>query len=189
MNVEAWKAVEAEIEVTRKLHLRELFLKDSGRASRFTAEAAGWTLDYSKNRITAALMKKLIGLAEASDLKRWIDAMFAGEAINETENRPVLHTALRSRPDRSLLVGGKDVVAEVHTVLKAMSDFSDRVRKGKWLGHTGKRIKYVVNIGIGGSDLGPAMACQALKPYSKRSVAMYFVSNVDGRIWPRRSKR
>jgi glucose-6-phosphate isomerase len=179
MNLEAWKVVEEEIEATRDLHLRSLFAKDPGRAGRFTVEAAGWTLDYSKNRITPALMKKLVALAEASDLKRWIDAMFAGEPINETENRSVLHTALRNRPDRPVLVKGNDVMPDVKKVLDAMSDFSDRVRKGKWLGHTGKRIKYVVNIGIGGSDLGPAMATQALKPYSKRSISMHFVSNID----------
>jgi glucose-6-phosphate isomerase len=179
MNEGAWKDVEAELEATRKLHLRELFDKDLGRAGRFTVEAAGWTLDYSKNLITPALMKKLVALAEASDLKKSIDAMFSGEAINETENRAVLHTALRNRPDRPVFVKEKDVMADIQAVLDAMSDFSDRVRSGKWLGHTGKRIKHVVNIGIGGSDLGPAMACQALKPYSKRSIAMHFVSNVD----------
>jgi len=179
MNVEAWKSVEAEIEATRNQHLRDLFAKDPGRAARFTVDAAGWTLDYSKNRITPVLMKKLVALAEASDLKRWIDAMFAGEAINETENRAVLHTALRNRPDRPVYVSGKDVMPDVQAVLDAMAGFADRVRKGAWTGFTGKRIKYVVNIGIGGSDLGPAMACQALKPYSKRSISMHFVSNVD----------
>ena len=179
MNLEAWKAVEEEIAATRKLHLRELFAKDLGRAGRFTAEAAGWTLDYSKNRITPALMRRLVELAEASDLKKWIDAMFSGEAINETENRAVLHTALRNRPERPVYLKGRDVMPDVKAVLDAMTAFSDRVRTGKWLGHTGKRIKYVVNIGIGGSDLGPAMAFQALRPYSKRSIAMHFVSNVD----------
>ncbi len=179
MNVEAWKAVETELAATRSMHLRDLFAKDPGRADRFTVEAAGWTLDYSKNRITPALMRRLVELAEASDLKRWIDAMFAGEAINETENRAVLHTALRNRPDRPVYVKGKDVMPDVQAVLDATSAFADRVRTGKWLGHTGKRIKYVVNIGIGGSDLGPVMAFQALKPYSKRSIAMHFVSNVD----------
>lgn len=180
MNQEAWLAVANEIEATRDLHLCDLFAKDPGRAERFTLNAAGWTLDYSKNRITPALMRRLVELAEASDLKRWIDAMFAGEAINETEGRAVLHTALRNPPDRPVFVNGKDVMPDVHAVLDAMSAFADRVRKGQWLGHTGKRIKYVVNIGIGGSDLGPAMACQALKPFAKRSLAMHFVSNVDG---------
>jgi glucose-6-phosphate isomerase len=179
MNLEAWKCVENEIEATRNLHLRDLFAKDPGRADRFTVEAAGWTLDYSKNRITPALMRKLVELAEASDLHKWIDDMFSGQPINETENRSVLHTALRNRPDRPVLVNGKDVMPDVKAVLDAMSAFADRVRTGKWLGHTGKRIKYVVNIGIGGSDLGPAMAAQALKPYGKRSITMHFVSNVD----------
>ena len=180
MNQQAWQAVASEIEATRELHLRDLFEKDPGRAERFTLEAAGWTLDYSKNRITPALMRRLVELAEASDLKRWIDAMFAGEAINETEGRAVLHTALRNRPDRPVFVNGQDVMPEVHAVLATMGAFAERVRKGQWLGHTGKRIKSIVNIGIGGSDLGPAMACQALKPFAKRSLAMHFVSNVDG---------
>ncbi|MDD4441361.1 MAG: glucose-6-phosphate isomerase [Kiritimatiellae bacterium] len=180
MNQQAWQAVANEIEATRELHLRDLFEKDPSRAERFALEAAGWTLDYSKNRITPALMRRLVELAEASDLKRWIDAMFAGEAINETEGRAVLHTALRNRPDRPVFVNGQDVMPEVHAVLAAMGAFAERVRKGQWLGYTGKRIKYVVNIGIGGSDLGPAMACQALKPFAKRSLAMHFVSNVDG---------
>jgi len=179
MNEGAWKAVETEIEATRTLHMRDLFAKDPGRAGRFTAEAAGWRLDYSKNRITPALMRRLVELAEASELRKWIDAMFAGEAINETENRAVLHTALRNCSGQPVPVKGHDVMPDVKAVLDAMSAFSDRVRKGKWLGHTGKRIKYVVNIGIGGSDLGPAMACQALKPFAKRSIAMHFVSNVD----------
>ncbi|MEI7948517.1 MAG: glucose-6-phosphate isomerase, partial [bacterium] len=179
MNQAAWTAVMSEVEATCTAHLRDLFAKDPDRASRFTIDAAGWTLDYSKNRITPALMKKLLALAEASDLKRWIDAMFAGEAINETENRAVLHTALRNQSDTPVLVKGKDVMPDVRAVLDKMGSFSELVRKGKWIGHTGKRIKYVVNIGIGGSDLGPAMAYQALKPYSKNSIACFFVSNVD----------
>ena len=179
MNDAAWKAVETEIAATRALHMRDLFAKDPKRTERFTVDAAGWTLDYSKNRITPALMRRLIELAEASELRKWIDAMFAGEAINATENRAVLHTALRNRPDRPVYVKGADVMPDVRAVLDAMAVFADRVRKGKWLGHTGKRIKYIVNIGIGGSDLGPAMACQALMPYAKRSLSMHFVSNVD----------
>ena len=179
MNASAWKLVETEIEATRKLHMRDLFAKDQGRAGRFTVEAAGWRLDYSKNRITPALMRRLVELAEASDLRKWIDAMFSGEPINETEDRAVLHTALRNCSNQPVFVKGRDVMPDVRAVLDAMSVFSDRVRKGKWLGYTGKRIKYVVNIGIGGSDLGPAMACQALKPFSKRTIAMHFVSNVD----------
>lgn len=179
MNVEAWRAVESEIAETRHAHLRDLFAQDPKRAERFTLEAAGWTLDYSKNLITPALMRKLVALAEKSDLRRWIDAMFSGEAINETENRAVLHTALRNRPDRPVYVQGRDVMPDVKAVLDAMSAFAERVRTGKWLGHTGKRIKYIVNIGIGGSDLGPATACQALRPYAKRALALHFVSNVD----------
>ncbi len=186
MRTEAWKAVEAELAATRNLHLKELFAKDSGRAERFTVEAAGWTLDYSKNRITPALMRRLVELAEASGVERWRDAMFSGEAINQTEDRAVLHTALRAAPGSPVYAQGKgmdptrDVIPEVARVLEQMTDFAERVRKGLWLGHTGKRIKYVVNIGIGGSDLGPAMAYQALKPYAKRSLKMFFVSNVDG---------
>ncbi len=179
MNVEAWQAVESERQATRDLRLRELFAKDGRRAERFTLEAAGWTLDYSKNRITPALMRRLVELAEASGVERWRDAMFAGEAINATEGRAVLHTALRNQKAEPLLVKGEDVMPGVREVLERMGEFSDRVRTGKWLGFTGKRIKYVVNIGIGGSDLGPAMACQALQAYAKRSIAMYFVSNVD----------
>ena len=131
MNELAWKAVEAEIEASRNLHLRDLFAKDPGRAGRFTVEAAGWTLDYSKNRITPALMKKLIALAEASDLKKWINAMFTGEILNETENRSVLHVALRNQNDKQIFSKGKDVMPDVRAVLAAMGNFADRVRTGK----------------------------------------------------------
>jgi len=137
MNDAAWKAVETEIAATRALHMRDLFANDPKRVERFTVRAAGWTLDYSKNRITPALMRRLVELAEASELRKWIDAMFAGDAINETENRAVLHTALRNRPDRPVYVKGVDVMPEVKAVLDAMAVFADRVRKGKWLGHTG----------------------------------------------------
>jgi glucose-6-phosphate isomerase len=180
MNQEAWNAVESEIAKVRNRHLRDLFKEDPQRAERFTVAAAGWTLDYSKNLVTPGLMKKLLELAEASDLRRWINAMFAGEAINETENRAVLHTALRNVSDRPVFVNGSDVMPDVRAVLDKMSGFADAVRTGKWLGFTGKRIKYVVNIGIGGSDLGPAMACEALKPFSKRGLSLFFVSNIDG---------
>jgi len=179
MNREAWMAVEAELNATRQTHLRTLFAEDPTRASRFTVDAAGWRLDYSKNRITPKLMSKLIALAERSDLKRWIDAMFSGEAINETENRAVLHTALRNQSGKPVYVKGKDVMPDVNAVLDKMAAFADLVRKGKWQGATGKRIKYVVNIGIGGSDLGPAMAYQALKPFAKPGLKCFFVSNVD----------
>jgi glucose-6-phosphate isomerase len=180
MNREAWSAVESEIAKVRNRHLRDLFKEDPQRAERFTVAAAGWTLDYSKNLVTPGLMKKLLELAEASDLRCWINAMFAGEAINENENRAVLHTALRNVSDRPVFVNGSDVMPDVRAVLDKMSGFADAVRTGKWLGFTGKRIKYVVNIGIGGSDLGPAMACEALKSFSKRGLSMFFVSNIDG---------
>jgi len=169
----------AEVNAMRELHLRKLFKSDPGRAIRFTAAAAGWTLDYSKNRITLAMMKRLIALAEASDLKRWIDAMFSGKPINQTEKRAVLHTALRNLSKNPVMENGKDVMPEVRAVLKKMAKFSDKVRNGQWLGHTGKPIKHIVNIGIGGSDLGPAMAYQALKPYAQESLKCHFVSNVD----------
>lgn len=179
MNEKAWQAVLDEMDKMRGTHLRDLFADDPDRARRFTAEAAGWTLDYSKNRITPALMKSLLALAEASDLRRWIDAMFSGQEINETEGRSVLHIALRNQGDKPIFSKGTDVMPGVRAVLDAMGAFADRVRTGKWLGFTGKRIKYVVNIGIGGSDLGPNMATIALKPYSKRTIRSYFVSNVD----------
>ena len=179
MNHDAWTLVNAEIAATRNRHLRDLFASDPDRATRFTATAAGWTLDYSKNRITPELMKRLVALAKASDLKRWIDAMFSGVAINETEDRAVLHTALRNLSADAVLAKGENVMGGVKGVLAQMAAFSDRVRKGKWIGHTGKRIKYIVNIGIGGSDLGPAMAYEALKPYAKPSLKLFFVSNVD----------
>jgi len=158
--------------------MRDLF-KGPGRAERFTVEAAGWTLDYSKNRITPILMKKLLALAKASNLKREIHAMFSGEAINKTENRPVLHTALRNTSKAPVLVKGADVMPDVQQVLDKMEAFAGRVRTGKWRGHTGKQIRHIVSIGIGGSDLGPAMACEALKPYSKRTLKFHFVSNID----------
>ena len=180
MKKDAWKAVAAEIKVTQDSHLRDLFKKDPKRAKRFTLEAAGWTLDYSKNRITPELVQRLVALAEASDLKRWIEAMFTGEKINVTEGRQVLHTALRNRSKNPVLAEGQDVMPEVRQVLDAMGKFCRCVCSGKWLGHTGKRIKHVVNIGIGGSDLGPDMACRALRPFSDRNIEMHFVSNVDG---------
>jgi glucose-6-phosphate isomerase len=180
MNPKAWQAVQEEIAATRNLHLRDWFAQDPQRADRMTVSAAGWTLDYSKHRISPALLKRLVELAEASGLRSWTDAMFTGEAINRTENRAVLHIALRNPPDQPILVDGKDVMPEVRSVLDRMGTFADQVRNGHWKGHTGKRIRAVVNIGIGGSDLGPAMACEALKPFSKRTLQMHFVSNIDG---------
>ena len=180
MNEQAWNAVKSEIEATRGLTIKQLFAEDPRRADRFTVEAAGWTLDYSKNRITAALMKKLVALAEASNLSAEIGKMFSGEKINVTEDRAVLHTALRNcDTDAKVFVDGQDVMPEVRAVLKKMGAFAESVRKGKWRGSTGKKIRYVVNIGIGGSDLGPAMASLALAPFSKRAIKYYFVSNVD----------
>ena len=176
----AWKALEAHYKKVRKLHLRKLFADDPTRGERMTAEAAGIYLDYSKNRITDETLKLLLQLAEESGLRARIDAMFRGEKINITENRAVLHVALRAPKGASIVVDGKNVVPEVHAVLDKMADFSDRVRSGAWKGHTGKRIRNVVNIGIGGSDLGPVMAYEALKHYSERAMTFRFVSNVDG---------
>ena len=164
-----------------KLHLRELFAEDPERGERMTVEAVGLYLDYSKNRITDETLELLLRLAEEAGLQARIDAMFRGEKINLTENRAVLaHRAARSAEDASIVVDGENVVPKVHAVLDRMADFSDRVRSGAWKGHTGKRIRNVVNIGIGGSDLGPVMAYEALKQYSDRAMTFRFVSNVDG---------
>ena len=176
----AWKALEAHYKKVRKLHLRKLFAEDPTRGERFTAEAAGLYLDYSKNRITDETMKLLLQLAVESGLHARIGAMFHGEKINVTEKRAVLHIALRASKSASIVVDGKNVVPEVHAVLHKMGDFAGRVRGGAWKGHTGKRIRAVVNIGIGGSDLGPVMAYEALKHYSDRTMTFRFVSNVDG---------
>ncbi len=176
----AWKALQSHYKAIRDTHLRTLFAEDSGRGERLTVEGAGLFLDYSKNRITDETIKLLLQLAEESGLKRRIEAMFSGEKINITENRAVLHVALRAPRDQTILVDGKNVVPEVHSVLDKMTDFANRVRSGEWKGHTGKRIRNVVNIGIGGSDLGPVMAYEALKYYSERSMTFRFVSNVDG---------
>src|SRR5437660_6726323 len=176
----AWKNLEVHFQKARALHLRDLFAHDGERGLRFTAEAAGIYLDYSKNRITDETIKLLTRLAEESGLRQRIDAMFRGDKINQTEDRAVLHVALRAPRGTSILVDGTDVVPEVHAVLGAMADFSNRVRGGAWRGHTGKRIHNVVNIGIGGSDLGPLMAYEALKHYSDRAMTFRFVSNVDG---------
>ena len=176
----AWKDLSSHNKEVRDLHLRQLFADDPKRGTRLTTEAVGLYLDYSKNRITDETIKLLLQLAEESGLRARIDAMFRGEKINITENRAVLHTALRAPKGTSILVDGKNVVPEVHAVLDKMADFSDRVRNGEWKGHTGKRIRNVINIGIGGSDLGPVMAYEALRYYSERSMTFRFVSNVDG---------
>jgi len=174
-----WQALSAHFEQQKTVHLRELFAADPGRAERFSAEAAGILLDYSKHRITAQTLGLLLDLARAVGLRDRIDAMFAGEKINTTEGRAVLHVALRTPRGKQILVDGQDVVPEVHVVLDKMGDFAKRVRSGAWLGHTGKPIKNIVNVGIGGSDLGPAMAYDALRAYSERGLTFRFVSNVD----------
>jgi glucose-6-phosphate isomerase len=164
----------------RSRHLRELFAHDPARGERMTAEAAGVFLDYSKNRVDDETLRLLIELAEQSGLRERIDAMFRGEKINVTEKRAVLHVALRAPKGTSTMVDGKNVVPEVHRVLDKMAEFADRIRSGEWKGHTGKRIRNVINIGIGGSDLGPVMAYEALKYYSDRAMTFRFVSNIDG---------
>jgi glucose-6-phosphate isomerase len=176
----AWKALETHYQKIHDLQLRQLFADDPARGERFTVETGGIFLDYSKNRITDETLKLLIQLAEESGLRTRIDAMFSGEKINITENRAVLHVALRAPKGESIFVDGEDVVPGVHAVLDKMAAFADRVRSGAWKGHTGKRIRNVINIGIGGSDLGPVMAYEALKHYSQRDITFRFVSNVDG---------
>jgi glucose-6-phosphate isomerase len=179
-NRKAWAALKAHHKTVQALHLRKLFDDDPKRGGKFTVDALGIYLDYSKNRITDKTLKLLLDLAKESGLRERIDAMFRGDKINITENRAVLHVALRAPSDETILVDGKNVVPDVHAVLDKMSAFCDRVRSGEWKGHTGKRIRNVINIGIGGSDLGPVMAYEALKHYSDRSMTFRFVSNVDG---------
>ena len=175
-----WKALEQHHQSIRSVHLRELFARDPGRGERLAVEAAGVYLDYSKNRITDETVALLVRLADQCGLRARIDAMFRGERINVSENRSVLHVALRAPRDASILVDGKNVVPDVHSVLERMADCANRVRSGAWTGHTGKRIRNIVNIGIGGSDLGPVMAYEALKYYCDRSLTFRFVSNIDG---------
>src|SRR5467141_2799351 len=176
----AWKDLAAHYRKVREFHLRQLFADDPKRGTRMTAEALGLLLDYSKNRITAETLGLLLKLAEESRLRERIEAMFRGEKINITEKRAVLHTALRAPRDASIVVDGENVVPKVHAVLDRMADFANRVRSGEWKGHTGKRIRNVVNVGIGGSDLGPVMAYEALKYYADRTMTFRFVSNIDG---------
>ena len=176
----AWQQLHAHFEQVKGAHLRDLFAQDPGRAERFTLVAEGIALDYSKNRVTAETLQLLMKLAESAGLRGKIDAMFAGEKINATEGRAVLHTALRLPKTAKLVVDGEDVVPVVHDVLRRMGEFADKVRGGQWKGHTGERIKAVVNVGIGGSDLGPVMAYEALKFYATRDIQFRFVSNVDG---------
>ncbi|HET6471172.1 MAG TPA: glucose-6-phosphate isomerase [Pseudomonadales bacterium] len=176
----AWKALEAHQASMRATHLRELFSDDPARAERFSLEAVGIYLDYSKNRVTAETMHLLTQLAAESRLRARIDAMFRGDKVNVSEDRAALHVALRAPPGASIVVDGENVVPAVHAVLAKMGTFVDRVRSGAWKGHTGKGIRNVVNIGIGGSDLGPVMAYEALRGYSDRAMTFRFVSNVDG---------
>ena len=176
----AWKALEVHCQAIKGMHLRQLFADDPKRGERFTVEAAGLYLDYSKNRITDETLHLLVQLAEECGLRERIEAMFRGDAINVTEQRAVLHIALRAPRNEKILVDGNDVVPGVHAVLDRMSDFSDRVRNGDWQGHTGKRIRNIINIGIGGSDLGPVMAYEALRHYSLHNLSFRFISNVDG---------
>ncbi len=176
----AWKALQVHFEQIHGKRLGELFAEDPARGERFTAETGGIFLDYSKNRITDETLKLLVALAGESGLREKIEAMFRGDKINITENRAVLHVALRAPKDESIVLDGEDVVPGVHAVLDKMAGFAERVRSGAWKGHTGKRIRNVVNIGIGGSDLGPVMAYEALKHYSQRDLTFRFVSNVDG---------
>ena len=176
----SWKALAGHAEELKKTTLKELFAADAGRGTRMTAEAAGIFLDYSKNRVTTRTLELLLTMAEETGVAKKRDAMFAGEKINVTENRAVLHVALRAPKDEEILVDGVDVVPEVHAVLERMAAFAERVRSGDWKGHSGKPIRNVVNIGIGGSDLGPVMAYEALRHYSDRELTMRFVSNVDG---------
>src|SRR6185295_15524508 len=176
----AWRALAAHHQNVRGIHLRKLFTDDPKRGERMTVEAVGLFLDYSKNRITDDTLKLLTELAKESGLRTRIDAMFLGEKINITEKRAVLHVALRAQRGASIIVDDKNVVPGVHVVLDKMVDFSNRVRSGAWKGHTGKRIRNIVNIGIGGSDLGPVMAYEALKYYSDRTMTFRFVSNIDG---------
>ena len=176
----AWKALDAHFAKMQGVHLRNLFSEDPKRGERLTAEALGVFIDYSKNRITDETIRLLLELAESSGLRERIDAMFRGEKINITEQRPVLHIALRAPKDDVIVVDGENVVQEVHAVLDKMADFSNRVRSGAWTGYTGKRIRNIINIGIGGSDLGPFMVYEALKYYSDRGLTARFVSNIDG---------
>jgi len=176
----AWKALEAHYQNIRDIHLRTLFSQDPQRGERLTAQAVGLYFDYSKNRVTDETIQLLLNLAEECGLRARIEAMFRGEKINVTEQRAVLHVALRAPKDEHIVVDGEDVVPQVHAVLDKMADFANRVRSGAWKGYTGKRIRNIINIGIGGSDLGPVMAYEALKHYSDRSMTFRFVSNIDG---------
>src|ERR1035437_7737355 len=181
----AWKALQEHHAKILNLHLRRLFAEDPQRGEHFAFEAVGLYFDYSKNRVTDETIRLLLELAAQSGLRKRIDAMFSGEKINVTEKRAVLHIALRTMHDDSIMVDGVNVVPKVHAVLDQMTAFANHVRSGGWKGHTGKRIRNVINIGIGGSDLGPVMAYEALKHYSQRNMNFRFVSNVDGTAFRR----
>ena len=176
----AWKALDDHQKATQNQHMRDLFAEDPGRFERFSVRVGDMLLDYSKNRVTAETMDRLVALAREAGVEQWRDRMFSGDKINETEGRAVLHVALRNAPDTPILVDGEDVMPGVARVLAQMRKFTDAVRDGAWTGQTGKRITDVVNIGIGGSDLGPVMVCEALKPYHQPGLGVHFVSNVDG---------
>lgn len=176
----SWKALQAHFQKICKRHLRQLFADDPQRGERFTAEACGLYLDYSKNRITEETIQLLIELAEACNLREHIEAMFTGRKINVTEQRAVLHTALRAPKEDQIMLDGVDIVPEVHAVLDKMAAFTHKIHRGEWLGYTGMPIRNVINIGIGGSDLGPVMAYEALRHYSQRNMVFRFISNVDG---------
>lgn len=175
-----WKSLNDHAKKMNAVHMRDLFKQDAGRFEKFSVKFNDILLDYSKNRVTDETMKLLFDLAKATGVEKLRDRMFAGEKINITEDRAVLHIALRNRSNRPIMVDGKDVMPDVNAVLKHMKEFTDDLRSGKWTGYTGKKITDVVNIGIGGSDLGPVMVCEALKPYSKRDLNVHFVSNIDG---------
>ena len=177
---EVWKALEAHLTAIQPLDMKQFFAEDPERGKRMTVEAVGIYFDYSKHRVNGETLKLLLQLAEESGLRTHIEAMFRGDKINVTEKRAVLHTALRAPKGQSIFVDGVDVVPQVHAVLDKMSEFSAKVRSGEWKGHTGKPIRHVINVGIGGSDLGPVMAYEALRHYSQRNLSFGFVSNVDG---------
>ena len=180
INLPAWQDLASHYEQLKDRHVRELFANDAERAKHFSLQAGDVFADYSKNRVTDETMKLLFALARASNVEHMRDAMFAGEKINTTEDRAVLHVALRNQGDTPIVVDGQDVMPEVWAVLSKMAEFADLVRSGSWLGHTGKPLKNIVNIGIGGSDLGPVMVTEALKFYSQPGLTVRFVSNIDG---------
>ncbi|MDG4562550.1 MAG: glucose-6-phosphate isomerase, partial [Candidatus Competibacter sp.] len=179
-NLPAWQELKAHHAAIADLHLRDLFATDPGRFARFSRRFGDLLVDFSKHRITEETLRLLAELARQAGVPAWAERMGNGEMINHTERRSVLHVALRNRGNRPILVNGQDVMPGVNEVLEHMRKFSEQVRRGKWRGHTGKRIRDVVNIGIGGSDLGPKMVCQALEPYGDPTLRMHFVSNVDG---------